>query len=236
MNILLLDPGDWISEDRVTLADRRFDHLLDVLGVVPGDAVRVGVVNGQLGTAQVENISDDAITLLVNLDRAPPARHPLEVVLALPRPKMLRRVLRTCAEFGVASLHLVNSYRVEKSYWQSPLLQTEKIESALRAGLERSGDTRLPEVTLHHRFRPFVEDTLPRLLEGRRGLIAHPGEHPRLAADRGVPGTIMLGPEGGFIPFEIELAAKAGMTLCSLGSRILSVDTALTTALARELD
>lgn len=235
MNILLLGPEDWITEDRVTLADRRFDHLLDVLGVTPGDEVRVGVVNGRLGTGQVESITDATITLVVNLDREPLARHPMAVVLALPRPKMLRRVLRTCAEFGIGSLHLINSYRVEKSYWQSPLLQTEKIESALRAGLERSGDTRLPEVTLHHRFRPFVEDTLPLLIEGRQGLIAHPGDHPRLAADRGDPTTIMLGPEGGFIPFEIELAAQAGMALCSLGSRILSVDTALTTVLAREL-
>lgn len=235
MNIVLIEPHDWIDTTRIALSDRRFDHLLDVLGVTAGQTVRVGVINGQRGEGVVEAIDDDRVVLAVRLDADPPPRHPFDVVLALPRPKMLRRILRTCAEFGVGTVHLINSYRVEKSYWQTPLLRTGNIESALRSGLERSGDTLLPEVLLHHRFRPFAEDTLPLLLEGRSGLIAHPGNYPTLAADSGADAVVMIGPEGGFIPFELELALTAGMQPRAVGSRILSVDTALTTVLAREL-
>jgi hypothetical protein len=62
---------------------------------------------------------------------------PLTVVLALPRPKMLRRILRALAEVGVKELHLINSYRVEKSYWQSPLLAPTALRLPARPASNR---------------------------------------------------------------------------------------------------
>ena len=180
-------------------------------------------------------MSNDSETRLeVTLDQPAPPRHPCDIVLALPRPKMLRRVLRTVAEMGVVNLHLIHSARVEKSFWQSPLLSQEKIRAALLAGLERSGDTRLPRVSLHHRFRPFVKTNC---LSSSQPTccIAHPNAAVGLdkQSDKAI---IMLGPEGGFVPFEVELAQSVGARAVHLGQRILSVDTAVTTALARTAD
>jgi len=231
VNILLLHPGDWTSESEVRLTDHRAAHLRRVLAVSAGDQVRVGLVNGDAGVGTVLTVDADAVTLEILLTQPPGARHPFDLVLALPRPKMLRRVLRTAAEFGVANIHLIHSYRVEKSYWQSPLLSPPKIEDALLAGMERAADTRMPGVHLHHRFRPFIEDTLPDIAAGRRCLLAHPGSPRGLFGSTG-PGVILIGPEGGFIPFELELAAANGATAVNIGARILSVDTAVTTALA----
>ncbi len=235
MNIVLLELADWLDNGQVVLTDLRFQHLNQVLAVKTGDNVRVGLINGKLGNGIVEHIDKVSVTLAVTLSRDPVPRHPYHIILALPRPKMLRRVLRTAAEFGVKSLHLIHSYRVEKSYWQSPQLNQNNIENSLRAGLERSGDTQLPIVQFHRRFRPFVEDILPSLLTGRQGFIAHLGAHPLLVAGSGKPSTVMIGPEGGFIPFELALAMDNGLQPCTLGSRILSVDTAITTVLAQEL-
>lgn len=235
MNIILLEADDWTDDQRVHLRGRRFQHLQQVLKVAVGDSVRVGQLGGQRGTATVETIDNDGITLLVELKQAPAPCHPCTVVLALPRPKMLRRVLRTCAEFGVTDIHLIHSYRVEKSFWQSPLLAPAPLREALLAGLERSGGTQLPNIVSHRRFRPFVEDELPLLAQGRVVRVAHPGDYPRMPADSGESAVLVLGPEGGFIPFETELLAAQGASLYSLGSRILSVDTALTTVLGREL-
>ena len=144
---------------------------------------------------------------------------------------MLRRVFRTVAEMGVSALHLIHSARVEKSYWQSPLLRAERVDAALRAGLERSGDTRLPTVHMHSLFRPFVEDQLPQLIRDRDCWIAHPGATDSLA-HKPSGGIIMLGPEGGFVPFEVELAQVQGAHPVHLGARILSVDTAVPAALS----
>ena len=235
MNIILLEPADWLDNDRVALTGRRFQHLNNVLAIKCGDTVRVGLINGKRGNGVIECIDNNTVTLSVTLSKNPVPRHPYHIILALPRPKMLRRVLRTAAEFGVDTLHLIHSYRVEKSYWQSPLLNQDNIENSLRAGLERSGDTQLPIVQLHRRFRPFVEDVLPNLLADRKGFIAHPGEYPKLVTGSGAASTVMIGPEGGFIPFELALAMDNGLQPCTLGRRILSVDTAITTVLAQEL-
>ena len=235
MNIILLRQDDWIDGDRVLLRDHRASHIRDILKSEVGDVVRVGLLAGRQGEGLIEAIETDAVRLSVRLTDPPPPRHRFDIVLSLPRPKMLRRILRTTAEFGVQNLHLINSARVEKSYWQSPLLRPEKLEDALHAGLERSRDTLAPRVHLHKRFRPFVEDQLADLCAGRPCWIADMAGARSLADAPPVPAVVMIGPEGGFVPFELELAESLIAQRVHLGGRILSVDTALTTVLAQAL-
>ena len=227
--------NDWTDGNIVILADYRAYHLINVIKVEINQTLRVGLINGNRGSAIVKQLGENTVELEVALSEAPLPRHPVHLVLALPRPKMLRRVFRSVAEFGVAELHLIHSYRVEKSYWQSHLLYEEKIEMALIQGLERAGDTVLPRVYQHKRFKPFVEDVLPGVSKDRSLLIAHPGASQALPTDTRAPTTLLVGPEGGFIDYEVDLAKQAGATAVSLGSRILSVDTAVCAVLAREL-
>ena len=161
MNIVLLRENDWINGNIVRLVDYRAHHLINVIKVEINQTLRVGLINGHRGSANVKHLGENMVELEVTLSDVPLPRHPIHLVLALPRPKMLRRVFRSVAEFGVAELHLIHSYRVEKSYWQSPFLDEDKIEMALIQGLERAGDTVLPRVYQHKRFKPFVEDVLP---------------------------------------------------------------------------
>jgi len=233
MNLLLLRQGDWIDADRVLLRDRRAGHIRTVLQAEVGDSLRVGLLGGLCGQGLVEAVEPDGVRLRVVLTDPPPPRHRFDIVLALPRPKMLRRILRQCAEFGIANLHLLHSARVEKSYWQSPLLQPAALEEALLAGLERSRDTIAPQVHLHRRFRPFVEDQLSGICAGRPCWLAHMDAPLALAEAPPVPAVVMIGPEGGFVPFEIQLAEAVSARRVCLGPRTLSVDTALVTVLAQ---
>jgi RsmE family RNA methyltransferase len=235
MNIVLLRENDWINANTVKLTDYRARHLITVLKVFANQTLRVGLINGDRGLGTVTQVSDKGVELEVALSDAPLHRHPTQLVLALPRPKMLRRVFRSVAEFGVAELHLIHSYRVEKSYWQTPHLNEDKVDMALTQGLERSGDTVLPRVIQHKRFKPFMEDVLPVISAKTTLLIAHPGNSARFAADTQRPTTLLIGPEGGFIDFEVDLAEALGAQKVSLGARILSVDTAVCAALSREL-
>jgi RsmE family RNA methyltransferase len=233
MNLVLLRQGDWIDADRVLLRDRRAGHIRTVLQAEVGDSLRVGLLGGLCGQGLVEAVEPDGVRLRVVLTDPPPPRHRFDIVLALPRPKMLRRILRQCAEFGIANLHLLHSARVEKSYWQSPLLQPAALEEALLAGLERSRDTIAPQVHLHRRFRPFVEDQLSGICAGRPCWLAHMDAPLALAEAPPVPAVVMIGPEGGFVPFEIQLAEAVSARRVCLGPRTLSVDTALVTVLAQ---
>ena len=124
MNIILLAPEDWLDENTVCLDDRRHEHIRGILKAQMGDSLRVGLLGGLRGSGTVVKLSDEHTHLQVDLVDPPLPRHPCDLILALPRPKMLRRVFRTAAEMGVAHLYLINSARVEKSYWQSPALAT----------------------------------------------------------------------------------------------------------------
>ncbi|MBU3071142.1 16S rRNA (uracil(1498)-N(3))-methyltransferase [Aestuariicella sp. G3-2] len=233
MNLLLLSQSDFITPTTVKLADRRRDHLLNVHKVEVGDRVRVGLINNQQGEAQVTEICPKDILLEVTLNKEPPAGLPLTLIIALPRPKMLKRIFQTIATMGVKELILINSYRVEKSYWQTPWLNEENIREQLILGLEQGVDTVLPTVRLIKRFKPFVEDELPQLCEGRRALVAHPKQAIPCPAASDEDTLLVIGPEGGFIDYEIEKLNQAGCQTIHLGSRILRVETAVPVLLAR---
>jgi 16S rRNA (uracil1498-N3)-methyltransferase len=235
MNRVLLRAEEIDSAGKVTLSDRRFKHLTGVLNVEVAQAIRVGIIDGGTGSGTVIAVAEEHLELQVVINEPSSSSHPLTPVIALPRPKMLRRIFRLCAEFGAEEIHLINSYRVEKSFWQSPQLDDSAMRSALLEGLERSGGTRLPRVHLHKRFKPFVEDQLPALAAERPVWLAHPGSKPPMPTDLTSPGLIFIGPEGGFIPYEVALLSAQGAEAVGLGARILSVDTAVATVLGRNL-
>lgn len=233
MNLLLFTADDRTDDGHIRISGRRLQHLKQVLGADSGDTVRIGELGGLMGEGTVLEIDSQNALLSTRLDSAPPEKLPLEIVLALPRPKMLRRILRTVAEYGIPRLHLINSYRVEKSYWQTPVLARKQVQSYLLQGLEQSRDTVLPEVVCHRLFKPFVEDLLPGLIADRRALLAHPGDYPPCPRDLHEPTVLVIGPEGGFIPYEVDKLGDAGCQAVSLGPRILRVETALTSLLGR---
>ena len=235
MNIILLRESDWTGGLSVCLSDYRAQHIISVIQPAMGQSLRVGLINGHRGIGTVTAIDRTTVQLEVTLTDVPPARHPTRLVLALPRPKMLRRILRTVAEFGVDELHLIHSYRVEKSFWQSPNLLKSKVEAALIQGLERAGDTILPIVIEHRRFKSFMEDSLSSIAAERDVVIAHPSGERRLQTEDGKKRCLLIGPEGGFIDYEIDLAQSLGATVAHLGERIMSVDTAVCAVLARDL-
>lgn len=233
MNLLLIEPTDFIDQNTITLDGRRAEHLRQVHKVSVGDSVRAGLINGDIGSAIVEAITPTQITLNARFDRPAPSPLDLTLIIALPRPKMLKRILQTIATMGVKELIFVNSYRVEKSYWQTPLLQPQAIREQLILGLEQGADTALPTVSLVKRFKPFVEDQLPAMARNCRALVAHPRHANSCPPASSEKTLLIIGPEGGFIDYEIEKLAAAGCTPIHLGARILRVETAVPVLLAK---
>lgn len=234
MNLLLLEPGERGADGLARVTGERLAHLREVQAWQPGDTLRVGEVNGVLGRGEVLAIdAQQALIRVTALDDAPPPALPCTLVIALPRPKMLKRILVDATSLGIKRICFINSWRVDKSFWSSPLLAPAAIGEKCRLGLAQAIDTVLPQVTLHPRFRPFVEDDLPGIIGSSRALVAHPaGEAPCPPVING-PATLVIGPEGGFIPFEIELLRTSGCTPVTLGPRILRVDTAVPALLGR---
>ena len=235
MNIILFSSDELTADGRVRCSGRRLDHIRSVLRSKVGDELAVGMTGGRTGSGRITRLEQEFLELEVRLDRDPPAALPVTVVLALPRPKVVRRVLYSLAVLGVKRIVLVNAARVEKSYWQSPFLSPEDVRHQLVRGLEQAGDTVLPEVILKPLFKPFVEDELSAIAKGTMALVAHPRSIAPCPREVTVPVTLVVGPEGGFIPYEVDLLVSRGFRAVSVGERTLNVESAVPSLIGRLL-
>ena len=229
MNLILLFETDFADESRVRLSGRRLQHVTEVHRAAVGDSLTVGLAGGRIGIGTVTRLDGDVLEMDVAFDRDPPPPLPMTLVLALPRPKVVNRVIAGATSLGVKRIHLINAWRVEKSYWKSPKLAEENLRMQAVLGLEQARDTVLPEITLYRLFRPFIESFSPSGL----ALVAHPGAAAECPRNTGIPVTLAIGPEGGFIAQEIESFERAGFTSVSMGPRILRVETAVAALIAR---
>ena len=233
MNIILAEEVEVIDRQLI-VNDHLAEQIVKVLRSDIGDRLRVGVINGKRGFGTITALQKKypfAATLVLDLAEPPGDLPPLDLILALPRPIMLKRVLSQITTLGVGTIHLINANRVEKSFWEAGLLQPQEYRQHLLHGLEQAVDTRMPEIRLHPRFKPFIEDFCPTIVGAYRyPLLAEPaGEH-RLADVVGEKnGRILLavGPEGGWVTYELDKFREQGFLCCSIGERILKVDTAI---------
>lgn len=233
MNLVLLSEDDFIGQNRVRLEGRRLKHLMEVHRAAVGDTLSVGLLNGLIGTGTLTTLTPDAVTLELHLDQEPPAPLPATLILALPRPKVLKRVIIAATTMGVKRIFLINSYRVEKSFWSSPLLDKERLDEFLILGLEQAEDTTMPEVQLRPLFKPFAEDELPAIIKDSLALVAHPAAQDPCPSLLHQAVTLAIGPEGGFITYEVDKLISLGFKSVSLGQRILRVETVVPALLSK---
>jgi len=225
MNCLLIEDSELDRDSaRVQLTGRRRRHADEILRARVGDTLRVGLIGGQLGTGRILDLDRERLELEVSLREKPPPKLALRLVLALPRPPVFRRLLSTIASLGIESLLVAGTARTEKSFWQSHVVEEDEIRDRLLLGIEQARDTVLPDVTLHRYFESLIDDVLPSWIDGRRALLAHPGVVSECPHNVEEPVTLFVGPEGGFVDYEVERLQGIGFEPIGLGTRILRVE------------
>lgn len=242
MNLVLLFESDRLATEggglpRFELRGERTAHIRSVLGLGLGARLRVGLMGAAHGVATIVEVSHDRLIIEVEFDEEPEARIPTDLLLAIPRPKSLQKLLPEVAALGVDRLVLFRSWRVDKAYLEVQLLEPERYGPLLHAGLMQARSTQPPVVEVARLFKPFVEDELPAMMRPTtRAFIAHPGAELRLADQRiGEHEHVVLavGPEGGFIPYELDAFKERGFLPVSMGPRSLRVETACVALLAQ---
>ena len=237
MNCILLPSANISPPYAHITAPMQVAHVHKVLGAQDGDTLKIGQLGGNLGTAIIHSISEHKIELsAVDLNTAPPVKLDVTVILALPRPKVLRRLIMDMTALGVRHIILINSYRTQKSYWQSPMLT--RLDEFVLEGLQQGVDSVPPIISLQKRFKPFVEDELAGLITNG-AIVAHPYSQLSLAQylqqrsessnafTQALPSVVFIGSEGGWINYEIELLASQSCQAVSIGSRILRTEAAV---------
>ena len=239
MNCILLPKNAKSISDQ-----NQVTHIKEILKSKVGDSLTIGEIGGNIGKATIAQINNNEVTLRdIILDKKPPTKLDLTVILALPRPKVLRRLIMDMTSLGINKLIIVNSYRTQKSYWQSPLL--ERIDEFVFEGLQQAIDTVPPVIEFKKYFKPFVEDEFPTLLGN--AVIAHPYatqswksylDEAKCKSNNSdnMPKILCIGAEGGWIEYEVDLLCLHGCKAVSLGERILRTETVVNVLLGRWLE
>jgi RsmE family RNA methyltransferase len=230
VNLVLLDSSEVADDGVVRLHDERAAHLRAVLKVAPGHEVRVGILDGARGIGTVTSIAEHSVELRCAFEAMIPSRPAVDLLLALPRPKVMRRLWAQLAALGVGQIIVTNAARVERDFFDTHVLTPECYRPLLIEGLQQARDTRMPAVSIHRRFKLLVEDQLDMLFPAGQRVVAHPGCSTSMADacrnHRDERLLLAVGPEGGWNDFELRLLAAHGFQSVGLGPRTLRSDTA----------
>jgi len=240
MNRILLEKGE-IDGDLATFGGERAEHVMSVLHGEVGQILKTGEIDGRIGTGEIVGIQSAEGTaeppqITVRLSHTEDAPAPwVDLVLAPPRPRAMKRLLPQLAALGVGRIFLVGAKKVEKDFWGATLLKEENYRPLLVDGLMQAGTTTMPKIETRRNFRRFVADELDSVAAGACRIVAHPYADGKPAANAAVshPLVLAIGPEGGWTDEEVALLESHGFARYSLGSRILRTDTAVVALLGR---
>ena len=238
MNRILFEK-DEIQDGVATFGGERAEHVLNVLHGEVGQILKTGEVNGKIGTSEIVAIGADTIT--VRMNHVEESLKPwIDLILAPPRPRILKRLLPQLATLGVGRIYLVGAKKVEKDFWGATLLKEVNYRPLLIDGLMQAGTSILPTIELRRNFRKFVAEELDAVSANHHKLIAHPyGEREEVRRKkeevRNLKILLAIGPEGGWTDEEVALLESHGFARYSLGPRILRTDTATIALLAQLL-
>lgn len=239
-------PGS-VRARNVTLGPEMSHRLGRVLRLKRGDHVVLADGGRHEYEVQLTAVSPHAITGVVVAEREAPPEPAVALVLyqSLIRANRFDLVLEKGTEVGVSRFVPVVNARSQVQLEEPSAARAERWQRLVVEAAEQCGRGRLPVVEAPQPFEEAVRQARGlRLLpwegpvqgsskgERLRGL----GAHLRGLTERPQTVSLFIGPEGGFDPEEVRLARTEGLTLVTLGARILRSETAGIVASALVLD
>ena len=229
MNRILFET-DEVKGSVATIGDIRAEHILTVLRGEVGQELKVGVVDGKIGTGRVTGIAGREVTVELELN-GESLKPWFDLILAPPRPRVFKRLLPQLAALGMRKLTLIGARKVEKDFWGATILKEENYRPLFVDGLQQAGTSILPTIDIERSFRRFLAGC--EAMDGLK-LVAHPyGADGRAERRPDEWLTLAVGPEGGWTEDEVKAFEEKGFKRYSPGARILRSDTAIVALAAK---
>ncbi len=214
-----------IIDGRCTIRGNDHHHLVGVRRAKPGDIIRLRDEKGTSLTARIERIAADYLEAVIVEERVA-ADVPVDITLCMCLLKggSFDLAVEKAVEVGVSRIIPVVSERTVPR----PADADAKVRRWNRKAEEAAKQSLRERVPVVESVRPFGE-----VISGDRDrarIMAHPGapvslkEH--LRATRAGAVSLLVGPEGGFSPAELEAAAAAGWVTAGFGFSQLRAETA----------
>lgn len=220
----------------VTLTGAEARHAGAAMRLAPGESVLVADGSGRRGHGTVLAASAEAVEIRLDAVDEEPAPAPrLVLVQALAKGDRDLMAVQAATELGV---HAVVPWEAERSIvrWRGPKAQKarQKWADTAHAAAKQARRARVPEV------REPVSGTAVAALAGagRVLLVLHEdAEHglgalPASVWEQAEEIAVVVGPEGGVTPAELEACVAAGGHAVRLGPHVLRASTAGPAALA----
>jgi len=228
MNRVIIEKNELGADNSIRLFGYRAEHIINILHAGQGSEVKIGLLNGPRGRGTVVEIDGKNLLMKCSFEEGVPKEPPVDLLLAMPRPKVMRRLWSQLSAIGTGKIILVNAEKVERQYFDNTWLDEEVYRKEMIRGLEQSGETFLPQVLIRKRLKPFLEDELDGICGLHDRVIADPHAGRTDFRNLKLKEKILLavGPEGGWTDFETGMFEERGFKPIGLGSRILRSDTA----------
>ena len=223
-----------MSGERITLTGENAQHA-KVLRLKAGEQVLLCDGEGCEALCVVEEMDGKTLTVSV-LSRRESTTEPavrVSVYMAFPKADKLEHVIQKATELGAFEIVAFPSARcISKPDDKSLQKKLERWQKIASSAAEQSGRGRIPQVlTL-----PSYKAALERAAKCDKALLFYENERSTTLkmALAGEYHTVSLltGPEGGLEESEVKQAMDAGLSVCTLGSRILRCETAPLCALS----
>ena len=163
---------------RLRQSDERFEHLRQVLKKTnKGDEFKATILNERLATGRILSYDEDERSVLIEIlsTKEEEAKEEkmvtVSLILAMPRPKVLRRLLSVFAQFGVENVHMFSAEKTERCYFQSEVLTEDVLVREFTRGVEQNAlDFKFPNASKCRNLNAVLEALLSSGdEEGRKG-------------------------------------------------------------------
>ena len=158
----------------------------------------------------------------------------VSVYMAFPKGDKLEHVIQKSTELGVYEIVAFPSARcVSRPDAKSLQKKLDRWQKIAESAAEQSGRGYVPQVAVLSSYK----EALKRALESDKAILFYENEKANtlqnyLKSDEYKTVSIITGPEGGLEPAEVQQAIDVGVTVCTLGKRILRCETAPLCALS----
>ena len=157
MNMVLINDSEAAGDGSVVLSDRRYAHIVKVLKLKAGDSFRIGIRDGVTGTARITAVTDSAVEAMCSFNEAKVDEVNIDILLAMPRPKVMKRLWAPLAMLGVGRIFIINAEKVEKYYFDTHVLDEDFYTPLIVDGLEQACGTFMPRVSIARAVTPESE-------------------------------------------------------------------------------
>ena len=226
---------DQLQDNFIVLTGENAVHA-KVLRLKNGEEVLICDGQGTECVCTVSDVSDGQIRLVVKNRKLSETEASVRVsiYMAFPKSDKLEHVIQKATELGASEIVAFPSSRcVSKPDEKSLKKKLERWQRIAASAAEQSGRGQIPQVIV----LPTYPEALKRAALADMAILFYENERAtklRMALESGVHKTysLLTGPEGGLEPREVEMAKDAGLSVCTLGKRILRCETAPLCALS----